>query len=141
MSGPDWINAKTCVENARIAYDDAICDEDDTPVDTVMNAGDLGVLLGLAEYALERKPTGVTVGVPLEYPCAPIEGVGGRFVPVLLRSSMAARYCAAVPDLTLDQGMDAALATWDTDWDSDPAPRTIEAAIITVDGDLECWGD
>ncbi len=51
-SEPDWINAETCIENAQIAYDDATEDEDGTPVDLVAAAGDIGVLLGLARYAL-----------------------------------------------------------------------------------------
>lgn len=49
---PDWLNAATCIENMQIAYDDATQDEDETPVDTVVSAGDLGVLIGLAEYAV-----------------------------------------------------------------------------------------
>jgi hypothetical protein len=35
--------------------------------------------------------------------------------------------------------MDAAKATWDTDWDDDPKPRTIEAGIEAADSDLAYW--
>lgn len=47
---PDWLNAEVCIENALIAYEDSLCD-DDGPVDTVISSGDLGVLIGLAELA------------------------------------------------------------------------------------------
>lgn len=52
---PDWLNAETCIENAQIAYGDATEDEDGTPVDLVAAAGDIGVLLGLARYALDAR--------------------------------------------------------------------------------------
>lgn len=51
---PDWLNAETCIENAEIAYDDSIEDEDG-PVDTVVSSGDLGVLIGLARHALGHR--------------------------------------------------------------------------------------
>jgi hypothetical protein len=49
---PDWINAETCIENAKIAYEDSLCD-DYGPVDTVISSGDLYVLIGLAETAFK----------------------------------------------------------------------------------------
>jgi hypothetical protein len=41
----------------------------------------------------------------------------------------------------LDDGMEAARATWDTEWDNDPAPRTIEAGIEAVNQDLQYWNE
>jgi hypothetical protein len=54
---PDWINAETCIENMQIAYDDALeadpfDDGNPIPIDTCVDAGDLGVLIGLAKYAV-----------------------------------------------------------------------------------------
>ena len=54
---PDWINAETCIENMQIAYDNALeadpfGDGNPIPTDTVVDAGDLGVLIGLARYAI-----------------------------------------------------------------------------------------
>lgn len=43
----------------------------------------------------------------------------------------------AEPPFGLEEGMEAALATWDTPWDCDPKPRTIEAGIEAVNQDLE----
>ncbi len=53
---PDWLNAATCIENMQIAYDNALeadpfGDGNPIPTDTVVDAGDLGVLIGLARYA------------------------------------------------------------------------------------------
>ena len=58
---PDWLNAETCIENADIAYDDSLCD-DDGPVDTVISSGDLGVLIGLAKYALANRAALEAIG-------------------------------------------------------------------------------
>jgi hypothetical protein len=71
LAEADWINAETCIENGQIAYDDAICDEDDTPVDTVVDAGDLGVLLGLARYAVSAH---FTLSQPVPSPANVGEG-------------------------------------------------------------------
>jgi len=73
--------------------------------------------------------------------CAPIEGVNFVFVPHMIKGAMAIRFVRRVPGLTLDQGMDAAVATWETEWSSDPAPRTLARAIEEVDSELEHWGD
>jgi hypothetical protein len=73
--------------------------------------------------------------------CAPVEGVDPAFVPQMIKQAMAVHYCKRVPGLSLDEGMEAAQATWETEWGSDPEPRTFEAAIDEVDGDLEHWGD
>ncbi|MCP3735643.1 hypothetical protein M9979_12240 [Sphingomonas sp. RP10(2022)] len=57
---PDWHNADTCIENMQIAYDDAteadpFDDGNPIPIDTVVDAGDLGVLIGLARYAVAHR--------------------------------------------------------------------------------------
>lgn len=74
------------------------------------------------------------------YPCEPLEGVQAQFVPHILIGAMACRYCRAVgPEMDISEGMDAAMATWETEWDSDPAPRTYAAAMEEVDNDLQYW--
>ncbi len=72
--------------------------------------------------------------------CAPIEGIAPYIVPYVLRAAMAARY-AEGGSLSIDEAFAAAIATWDTEWADDPAPRTIELAIQAADDDLECWDD
>lgn len=77
----------------------------------------------------------------LDYPVAAPVGVD----PIIFRSQiiqcMAARYQQAAPDLTNEEAHDAAMATWGTDWDIDPEPRTIEASYPEVDADLSYWGE
>lgn len=51
---PDWANAATCIENAEIAFGDST-ESEDGPVDTVISSGDLGVLIGLAQWALATR--------------------------------------------------------------------------------------
>lgn len=77
----------------------------------------------------------------IEYKCAPIDGVDDAFVPALLKQHMALRYKKAVPDMDFDEAMEAALATWDTEWESDPSPRDYGSASDAVDSDLQHWGD
>ena len=76
-----------------------------------------------------------------DYPVAAPDGVD----PVIFRAQilqlMAHRYKGAYPTLTDVEARDAAMATWETDWSTDPAPRTIEAAYDEVDGDLSYWGE
>ena len=78
---------------------------------------------------------------PLDYPVAAPDCVE----PVIYRSqiiqAMAARYQQAVPDLSNEEAHDSAMSTWDTDWDTDPEPRTIEASYPEVDADLSYWGE
>lgn len=76
-----------------------------------------------------------------EYPTAPIEGVAPVFVESMIRQRMAQRYRRFVPDLTDEEARNSATATWETDWETDPAPRTFEAADEAVDSDLEYWGE
>ena len=76
-----------------------------------------------------------------EYPCAPIAGVDPALVPALIKQHMALHYIAAMPDMSLDEAMEAAIATWETEWESDPEPRTYAHASEAVDSDLQHWGD
>lgn len=73
-----------------------------------------------------------------DYPCAPIEGVDPVFVPYMLRGAMALRY-ARCTDMDYDDAVECAVATWDTDWETDPSPRTLANAVEAVDSDLEHW--
>jgi hypothetical protein len=74
--------------------------------------------------------------------CAAVEGVDPIFVPHILKGAMACRFCRAVgPGMSLSQGYDAAIATWETEWPSDPEPRTYEAAMEVVDDELSYWGE
>lgn len=74
--------------------------------------------------------------------CAPIPGVEPIFWPHMLKAAMATRFCRACgPEMTFEQGMDAAVATWETDWDSDPAPRSFEHAMDAADSEMEHWHD
>lgn len=75
----------------------------------------------------------------LDYPVAAPGDVDPRIFRAQLIQTMALRYMRAVPDLSLDEAMESAVATWETDWDDDPAPRTMTAAIEAVDSDLEYW--
>jgi hypothetical protein len=73
-----------------------------------------------------------------DYPLAPMEGVAPIFVRQMLLQAMAAEYAKATCT-DIHEMMDAARATWDTDWETDPAPRTIAAAIEAAQSDLEHW--
>lgn len=72
--------------------------------------------------------------------CAPIDGVEPIFVAAMIRQSMALRYMKAA-GLTLEEATASATATWETEWESDPRPRTIELAAEAVESDLEYWGE
>lgn len=72
--------------------------------------------------------------------CAPIEGVDPLFVPYMLRGAMACRYARAA-QLAYEDGLEAAIATWSTKWETDPEPRTFDHAMEAVDSDLEHWDE
>jgi len=59
----------------------------------------------------------------------------------LIVQAMSGLYLSAVPDLGEDGALDAAIATWDTDWDCDPEPRTIAHGIEAASSDLEHWAE
>lgn len=75
----------------------------------------------------------------LDYAVAPPEGIAPVIFRAMLIQTMAFRYRKAVPDLTYDEAYEAAKATWETEWDDHPAPRTLEAAQEAVDSDLAYW--
>jgi hypothetical protein len=70
---------------------------------------------------------------------APIEDVAPVFAESMIRQRMAQRYQRAVPDLTDEEARNAATATWESEWETDPRPRTFEAADEAVDSALEYW--
>jgi hypothetical protein len=84
----------------------------------------------------EREP-----GASPDYPVVDMPDVLPIFVRSMILGAMATQYVQAVPDLSLMEGFAAAKATWETDWDGDPAPRTFEAAREEVENDLQCWED
>lgn len=75
-----------------------------------------------------------------DYPIAPMDDVEPVFVRQMMLQAMAAEYAKATGE-SLEDMMSAARATWDTEWETDPAPRTIEAAISEAQADLECWDE
>lgn len=82
-----------------------------------------------------------TLDYPVEAP-ANIE-------PVIFRAQiiqlMQLRYFNAMrgseEPFTMGNAYDAAMATWESDWPSDPQPRTIETGLQCVDDDLSYWGE
>lgn len=70
--------------------------------------------------------------------CDPIDGVDPTFIPIMLRGAMACRYIRQT-GIAYADAVAAAIATWDTEWPSDPEPRTFDHAIEAVDSDLEHW--
>lgn len=81
----------------------------------------------------------------LDYPVAPDEGIAPVIYRAMIIQNMALRYLKAMQGsaepFTLDHAFEAAKATWETDWDTDPAPRTMEAAMQEVDNDLAYWNE
>lgn len=81
----------------------------------------------------------------LDYPVAAEEGIAPVIYRAMLIQNMALRYFnymkGSPEPYTLDNGFEAARATWDTDWDADPAPRTMDAAMQEVDNELAYWGE
>ena len=71
---------------------------------------------------------------------AAIHGVNRLLWKPMLLHAMAGRYCQQA-QLCPSEGMDAAVATWETKWDDDPVPRTMQMALDAVDSDLQHWRD
>ena len=63
----------------------------------------------------------------------------------LIIQTMALEYFKAMQggddEFTLDEAFEAALATWGTEWDGDPEPRTLDRGIEAVHQDLVYWGE
>ena len=81
----------------------------------------------------------------LDYPIANPDDIAPAIFRAVLIQSMALEYFKAMQgspdDFSFDEAMEAAMATWDTEWSDQPQPRTLEAAIAEVQGDLEYWGE
>jgi hypothetical protein len=74
-------------------------------------------------------------------PVAAPPDVDPIFYRAQMLQTMAMTYKRAVKDLSDEDATASALATWETEWDDDPAPRTMDAAIQAVVADLDYWGD
>ena len=79
----------------------------------------------------------------LDYPVAAPADVDPAIFRAQIIHAMATRYMSHMKDVeppfTMEEAHDAAMGTWATDWDDDPAPRTLEAAISEVESDLAYW--
>lgn len=75
-----------------------------------------------------------------EYAIEPIEGVDPALIPHMMLGAMAARY-ARQAQIEMSDAFEAARATWHTEWDSHPRPRTMQDALDAVDSDLEYWDE
>jgi len=74
----------------------------------------------------------------IDYPVAAPDGVAPIIFRAQIIQHMMLQYkkAAALDD---ENAMAAAVATWETDWPDDPAPRTLEAAAEVVSEDLAYW--
>jgi hypothetical protein len=75
-----------------------------------------------------------------DYPMEPMQDVAPVFVRQLMLQAMAAEYAKATGE-GLEDMMDAARATWDTNWETDPQPRTMRFAIEAAQSDLQHWDE
>lgn len=75
----------------------------------------------------------------LDYPVAAPDDIHPRIFRAMLIQHMALIYMKQVPGIDLEYAMEAAVATWGTDWDSDPEPRDYDDATDAVHSDLEHW--
>ena len=80
-----------------------------------------------------------------DYPVAAPSGID----PIIFRSeiisAMAHEYFTYMQgseeEFSRANAVEAAIATWDTDWETDPAPRTIEQGILEAGYDLQYWNE
>lgn len=81
----------------------------------------------------------------LDYPVAAPEDIAPNIFRAQIIQTMATRYLnhmkGVEPPFTMEEALDAARATWGTEWPDDPAPRTIEAGIEAADDDLAYWNE
>jgi len=75
-----------------------------------------------------------------DFPMEALEGVAPVFVRQMMLQAMASEYAKATGE-SLEDMMPAARATWDTEWESDPAPRNMQMAIAAAQSDLEHWDE
>lgn len=74
------------------------------------------------------------------YPLAKVKGVPDCLVRQTMLQAMAHVYAVATK-CSMHEMMDAARATWDTEWDTDPSPRTIKGAVAAAESDLQHWDE
>lgn len=81
----------------------------------------------------------------LDYPVAAPPDVAPEIFRAQIIQTMALEYMSHMrgsPEpFTMGEAHDAAMATWETDWEFDPAPRTIEAGITEARNDLSYWNE
>ena len=81
----------------------------------------------------------------LDYPVANPPDIAPIIFRAMILQAMAMQYFNymrdAPEDFSLDEAFDAARATWETDWEIDPDPRTMEAAKEEVSNDLAYWNE
>jgi hypothetical protein len=81
----------------------------------------------------------VTHAEDLDYPVASPADIAPPIFRAMLIQQMALQYMRRVPGLSFEEATESAIATWGTDWDSDPEPRDYDDAIDAVESDLEYW--
>jgi len=81
----------------------------------------------------------------LDYPVAAPANVAPAIFREQIIQTMALQYFHAMrgaeEEFNMGHAHEAAMATWETDWPDDPAPRTIEAGIQAAQDDLSYWGE
>lgn len=79
----------------------------------------------------------------LDYPVANPADIAPIIFRAMILHQMAMQYFNYMRDadeeFSLSDAFEAAHATWETDWDIDPAPRTLDAAREEVNNDLAYW--
>lgn len=79
----------------------------------------------------------------LDYPVAAPDDIAPVIYRAMIIQAMAMEYMKAMrssPEpFEMSNAFEAAQATWETEWDDDPAPRTIEAGLQEAQNDLDYW--
>ena len=79
----------------------------------------------------------------LDYPVANPSNIAPIIFRAMILQQMAMQYFnymrGSDEEFTMSDAFNAAHATWETDWDTDPSPRTLEAARDEVRNDLAYW--
>lgn len=81
----------------------------------------------------------------LDYPVDTPPGVAPVIFRAQIIQTMALEYFnhmrGAAEEFTMADAHEAAQATWETEWPTDPAPRTLEAGIRVSQDDLAYWNE
>lgn len=79
----------------------------------------------------------------LDYPVASPDDIAPVIYRAMIIQAMAMEYMKAMrgapEEFELTHAFEAARATWETEWEDDPAPRTIEAGLQEAQNDLDYW--